>query len=106
MLDAGWPADARNQEGATALHHAAWHGDAELARALLRRGASWDVQEQRFGGRPLGWAMHGSLYAPRTGPRDHAGVVEALLGAGAAIPDGPFEASDAVRAVIESKRAH
>ena len=33
MLEAGWPVDTPGEAGATALHWAGFHGNAEMARA-------------------------------------------------------------------------
>jgi ankyrin repeat protein len=86
MLAAGWPLDARGDEGATALHHAAWLAHADVVRELLRHGAPLDARDRSFGGTPLGWALHGSVHSWRCGAGDYAAVVEALLAAGAEAP--------------------
>ena len=62
MLSAGWPLDARGQHGATALHWAAFHGNASMAREILRHNPSLEVKDRDFNGTPLGWAIHGSLH--------------------------------------------
>ncbi|WP_232067970.1 ankyrin repeat domain-containing protein [Mycolicibacterium tokaiense] len=49
---------ARDETGATALHHAAWKGDLPLMRRLLATGADPTVVESRFGGTPADWAEH------------------------------------------------
>ena len=49
---------ARDDDGATALHRAAWDGDLDLIRRLLDAGADPSVTEPRFGATPLGWAEH------------------------------------------------
>jgi len=100
MLEAGWPVDARGQHGGTALHWAAFHGDVPMAREILRFTPPLEVLDKDFGGTPLGWALHGSKGGPHPPRRDYAGVVDALLAAGAKLPTGNVEASDAVRAVI------
>jgi ankyrin repeat protein len=53
------PADVdRLHEGRTLLHAAAWDGDLDRIRALLAAGADPTIQDRRFGGRPLDWAVH------------------------------------------------
>lgn len=54
------PADPNeiDDEGATALHHAAWAGDLELIGRLLAAGADPTITDRRFGATPLGWAEH------------------------------------------------
>ncbi|MBS1696506.1 MAG: ankyrin repeat domain-containing protein [Actinobacteria bacterium] len=48
----------RDEDGATALHHAAWEGDLELIRRLLDAGADPTITDARFGTTALGWAEH------------------------------------------------
>lgn len=78
LLAAGWPADARGEHGDTALHHAAWYGNVELVRELLRRGAPPDAVENRYGGTPIDWARHGATQCATKDAGDHAGVIAAL----------------------------
>jgi ankyrin repeat protein len=53
----GFPVSGRH-DGQTALHSAAWTGDAELVRRLVALGADLDARDDRFGGRPVDWARH------------------------------------------------
>lgn len=55
-----FPADpnARDKDGATALHHAAWAGDLDLIGRLLAAGADRDAVDDRFGTTPQQWAEH------------------------------------------------
>lgn len=93
MLRLGIDASNRGADGVTALHNACWKGHLGMARALIAAGARLDLVEHRFGATPLGWAIHGSLNARgRDGamiaPReDYAGIVRALLEAGARRPE-------------------
>lgn len=50
--------NALDDEGATALHQAAWAGDLELIRRLLDAGADPTRTDRRFGSTPLAWAEH------------------------------------------------
>lgn len=50
--------NAFDDEGATALHQAAWSGDLELIRRLLDAGADTTITDRRFGSTPLDWAEH------------------------------------------------
>jgi ankyrin repeat protein len=86
MLEAGWPVDARGQHKATPLHWAGFHGNVELARALLAHGAPVNVKGDDYDGTPLGWALHGSVHGWRAKTGDYAGTVEALLLGGAQAP--------------------
>jgi hypothetical protein len=102
MLAAGWPADARGQHRATPLHWAAWNGNGEMIRELLRHRAPVDVKGDEFDGTPLFWAVYGSVHGWRCKTGDYAGAVETLIAAGAQVlkltPE--LNASDAVRAVL------
>jgi ankyrin repeat protein len=80
LLDAGVPATVSGHP-ATALHWAAYHGDAELVRALLDRGAPRDVRDARYQGTPLEWAEHGAASATHPAGSDFAATM-ALLGRG------------------------
>lgn len=106
MLDAGWPVDARGQHEGTALHWAAFHGNLPLVRLLLEHRASLEVRDQDHDGTPLGWATHGSLHGWNCQRGDYAGVVEALLDAGAVSPDvgNGLEASPLVLEVLRRER--
>jgi ankyrin repeat protein len=58
LMDAGLdPARARD-DGATALHRAAYAGQADLVDLLLARGAPNDVRDRAYGTTPLTWALH------------------------------------------------
>jgi hypothetical protein len=56
----GFPDDpnARDDDGATPLHQAAWEGDLVLIRRLLDAGADPSLTDGRFGSTPLQWAEH------------------------------------------------
>ena len=87
MLRAGWPANVRAPDGATALHWAGFLGNAELVRELIARGAAVDARDTRFGGAPIDWTMHGSVHGWRRNEGDFAAVVGALLAAGSPRPN-------------------
>ncbi len=104
MLAAGWPVDTRGEYDLTALGWASWHGNAEMVRDLLRRGAQIelrDCHEQTA----LGAALHGSENSWHRDTGDYAATVEALLAAGAKAPpvSDDLEASPAVK---ETLRKH
>ncbi|NMD57195.1 MULTISPECIES: ankyrin repeat domain-containing protein [Tsukamurella] len=50
--------NARDEAGATPLHHAAWAGDLDLIRTLLDAGADRTVVDGRHGTTPREWAAH------------------------------------------------
>ncbi|HEV8293585.1 MAG TPA: ankyrin repeat domain-containing protein, partial [Tepidisphaeraceae bacterium] len=86
MLEAGWPVDARGQHAGTALHWAAWHGNAAMVREVLRYKPPIEDAENEFKATPLGWATHGSENGWYCKTGNYAEVVEMLLNAGAKIP--------------------
>jgi len=104
MLAMGWPAGAPGERGVTALHWAAFHGDAVVARELLRHGAPTGVRDVQYNATPMGWAIHGSLRGWHPERGDYAGVVEALLDAGVEPPAGEVETTAGVREVLSRRR--
>ncbi len=102
MLAAGWPVDARGQHDATALHWAAWHGNVEMVRQILRYEPPVELRGDEFNLTALGWALHGSKHGWHRETGDYAGTVEALLQAGATAPESSEEvaASEPVLAVL------
>jgi ankyrin repeat protein len=105
MLGAGWPANAMDSSRVTALHWAAFHGNAELTKLLLTAGASIDIIDKTHHARPLGWATFGSLHGWFASTGDYAAVVQLLLDAGATPPAEPKD-SDASLAVVEVLRKY
>ena len=64
----GHGANIRAQpHGETGLHWAAYNGHARIVKLLLQRKAPVDVQDQRFRGTPLGWALYGWCERPGLG---------------------------------------
>src|SRR5262249_33444470 len=60
MLKAGFPVNVFSQHHATALHWAAWHGNAGIVQPILQRQPELENTDNDFKGTPLGWAIHGS----------------------------------------------
>ena len=86
MLAAGLPVDAVGQHQGTPLHWAAFHGNAEMAREILRCHPPLEQADADFHSTPLGWAIHGSEHGWNCKTGDYAGTVELLLKAGANLP--------------------
>ena len=59
MLDLGVSPDLSNPAGTCALHHAAYHGSAEVASLLISRGAAIDPYTKEWGDTPIGAAFWG-----------------------------------------------
>jgi hypothetical protein len=58
LLDAGADPNARcgGEADETALHSAAWNGDAKMVELLLARGADPTIRDRQYNGTPAGWA--------------------------------------------------
>ncbi len=102
MIESGWPLDLRGGEGGTALHWAAWHGNAAMVGDLLRGGADVEARDWTYNLTPVGWALHGSLHSWHRQTGDYGATVEAFAAAGATLPAATPElaASDAARAAL------
>jgi hypothetical protein len=50
-------AQARDDQGATALHYATLNGHREIAELLIKSGADINARDGRFGATPAGWAI-------------------------------------------------
>jgi len=107
MLDLGFPVDARDDDGGTALHSAAYSGSAPAVRLLLDRGADIEARDTSWNSTPIEWAGVGSGEQPADNPHpDWTGTVQALLEAGASAqditlsPDDPKPPSPEVAALL------
>jgi ankyrin repeat protein len=100
MLMAGMPTLVRGQHRATPLHWAAWHGNLEITQLLLSAGAPLEDAENDFRATPLGWALHGSENGWHREKGNYPAVVEALIGAGAKLPERN-DGSPEVRRILE-----
>lgn len=102
MLEAGWPVDTRGEYRMTSLQWAAWHGNAEMVREILRYHPQLELKDNEHGITALGGALHGSENGWHRETGDYAATVEALLDAGAKAPEvtEDLEASEPVRDVL------
>ncbi len=104
FLRAGWPAATRGPRAQTALHWAAFHGNAAMTAEILRYDPPLDAKEEEHQGTPLGWAFFGSEHGWRSSNGDYAATVARLLDAGATWP-GRIEDVQASAAVKDMLRA-
>ncbi len=94
MLARGFPVTATSQHGATPLHWAAWHGNPDMLRAVLRHNPPLDACDRDHDGTAMGWLIHGAIGGWRGIATDrHAECAPLLLEAGltvdeAALPTG------------------
>jgi ankyrin repeat protein len=102
MLEAGWPVDTPGEMGATALHWAGFNGNAEMAREILRFHPALELKSQEYAGTALAWTVFGSGNGWRRDIGDYVGTVQALLEAGAILPEHALdlEPSDAVMEML------
>jgi ankyrin repeat protein len=103
MLTAGWPVDTPGDAGATALHWAGFHGNAEMAREILRFRPSLELKSREYAGTPLSWTIYGSGNGWHRDTGDFAGTVKALREAGAVVPPHAEELEPS-EAVLEALR--
>ena len=100
MLAAGLPVDAVGQHGATPLHWAAFHGNTEMTRKILKFNPPLEKTDADFHGTPLGWAIHGSQNGWHCRTGNYPATVKLLLRAGAALPaktqNGTREVQDVI----------
>jgi ankyrin repeat protein len=104
MLAVGLPVDAVGQHRATPLHWAAFHGNAEMAREILRYNPPLEQIDGDFKSTPLGWAIHGSENGWHCETGDHGATAEALLTAGAKLPEKD-KGTEPVKEVLRRFRA-
>lgn len=83
LLDRGVDPGIRGAEGQTALHVAAYQGDATVAELLMQRGAPVNVNDSVHDTPPLVWALHGWLVDDRRPAEDYRPLLLALAAAGA-----------------------
>jgi ankyrin repeat protein len=105
MLASGLPIDARGQHQGTALHWAGFHGNLEMAEAILRYHPPLELKDADFDATPLGWAIHGSEHGWYCETGNHAATVEVLLKAGASPPE-KIGGTDAVQEVLRHYARH
>lgn len=99
MLAAGWPVDARGRHGGTALHWAAFHGNAEMIQIILKHSPPLELRDDDHNASPMGWATHGSEHGWYCKTGNYAAAVEALIKAGAKIPE-KIDGTEAVQDVL------
>ena len=86
LLDQGVDVEARGPKGGeTALHIAAYLGNARLVELLLTRGAPVNVTDAIHGTPPLVWALHAWLVERRTDEDGYRTVLRMLADAGAEV---------------------
>jgi ankyrin repeat protein len=102
MLEAGWPVDTPGEAGATALHWAGFHGNAGMAREILRFHPALELKSKEYAGTAVSWTVYGSGNGWHRETGDYVGTIRILLEAGATLPAhaAELEPSDAVLEVL------
>lgn len=77
LITAGFPVNGRDPSGATALHGAAWHGNVDIVRLLLSRGADPCCADSILGQTPIDWALDGMSHAA-SADGNHGDTIELL----------------------------
>lgn len=102
MLEAGWPVNTPGEMGATALHWAAFNGNAEMIREILRFHPALELKSREYAGTALSWAVYGSGNGWHRDTGDFVGSIRALLDTGATVPPHleELEPSDPVLEIL------
>ncbi|SDX87092.1 ankyrin repeat domain-containing protein [Paenibacillus sp. CF384] len=99
MLEAGFDADARRDDGSfTALHNAAIRGNVEALQLLLSHGASTRLTNG-YGGTALDSCAWGSVHM-RNQTGNYAAVAETLIQAGASLPQSASGSSAVIEVLV------
>lgn len=103
MAELGWPISVRGGDwSASALNHAVFRGDAQMARQLLACGASW-TEEHGFGDNACGTLSWASWNRP-VDDGDWVGCAEALVDFGMPGAQRDIEHPDCVLVAGERRR--
>ena len=82
MRDLGFDARVTGPDNTDALHWAAFQGNADMVRLLLRRDPPIGVREGSYGGTPLDWCVYGAVQGWAKDRGDFATTAQLLLDAG------------------------
>jgi hypothetical protein len=82
MLSLGFDTGVIGPDAGDALHWAAFHGNAEMAAALLSSGAAVGGRDANYSGTPLTWCLYGASHGWNCASGDFAATVRLLLDAG------------------------
>ena len=111
MLRRGFPVTALSQHGATPLHWAAFHGNADMTSEVLRYDPPLGARDRRFDGTAMDWLIHGALNPWGFSTGQYGECARLLLGAGvrvdkASLPTGDDGVDRVFRAHFMRGSAH
>jgi ankyrin repeat protein len=98
LLDKGVELTAHSGDGQTALHSAAIFGNLEMVRLLLAHNAPLEVKNQ-YGGTVLGQTLWSAAHGGD--PAIYAQIIEALISAGAKVPERHVPVNAHIDALLE-----
>lgn len=86
LIEAGLDPEVSDEMGVTALHAAAWSGQADQVAYFLSLDPDLS-HRNKYGGDAMGTVLHGAEFSPRSLTADHIQCARLLLDAGAAFPE-------------------
>jgi ankyrin repeat protein len=106
MLRRGVPVTAVSQHGATPLHWAAFHGNADMMEDVLRHNPPLDARDRQYDGTAMDWLIHGALAPWGFSTGRHDECAQLLLRAGASVDQASLPTGhDAVDRVLRGAGA-
>lgn len=111
MLDLGFDQRVEGPDNGDALHWAAFHGNTEMLRVLLRRDAPVGARDSRYNATALGWCVYGAVEGwSRDRGGDYPTTVRLLLDAGDTfepriLPTGRDDVDEVLRAHLSKPPA-
>jgi hypothetical protein len=107
MLDLGFDALASQGEDFEPIRWAAFHGNADMMRALLRHNPPINTPDRSYGGTLLANCLYGSIHGWHCDTGDYVGTVRLLLAAGERVdrswlPIGRDEIDAVLRAHLQA----